>query len=54
MTKIKTLEEIKYLLVSDFGIKNISGRPILTTNSEDISGILGSALPSIYYRAEIE
>lgn len=54
MTKTKSLEDIKYLLASDFGIKNISGKPILTTNSEDISGILGNALPSIYYRIEIE
>ena len=54
MTKIKTLKEIKDLLSNDFGIKNISGAPIITTNEEETSAIFSNTIPSIYYRAEIE
>ena len=54
MTKIKTLEEIQDLLINDFGIKNISGGPVITTNEEETSAIFSNTIPSIYYRAEIE
>ena len=50
MTKIKTLKEIKDLLNNDFGIKNISGAPIITTNEEETSAIFSNTIPSIYYR----
>lgn len=54
MTKTKTLEQIQNLLIKDFGIKNISGKPVLSTTEKDTSGVLDSAPPSIYYRGEIE
>jgi hypothetical protein len=54
MTKIKSREEIKDILLSDFGIRNISGKPIITTTEKDVSDVSVNALPSIYYRLEIE
>jgi hypothetical protein len=54
MTKIKSREEIKDILLNDFGIRNISGKPIITTTEKDVSDVSVNALPSIYYRLEIE
>lgn len=54
MTKTKTLEQIENLLLSDFGIKHFSVFPVLQTTLDDSSETTGSALPSNYYRAEIE
>ena len=54
MTKLKTRDQIRDTLLSDFGIRNISGKPILSTTDADISEVSVNALPSIYYRLEIE
>tara|TARA_Y100000996_G_scaffold409546_2_gene390389 strand:+ start:161 stop:1423 length:1263 start_codon:yes stop_codon:yes gene_type:complete len=54
MLEKRTINEIKEQLKNSFGIIKVVTRPVLSTTEKDINiGTLSSALPSIFYRAEI-